>query len=98
MTIKITCNNCDTIDETCTQAVKLAIKNNENVVFEFNGVELIATPKSDSGDLRNEYIIKYDDIIFNDKLVIEFINQINQNSLLLQYLGYDSKNNKQKLN
>ena len=94
MTIKITCNTCNTIDEMCIQAVKLAIKNNEDVVFEFNGIELIATPKTDSGDLRNEYLIKYDDLIFSNELVIEFFNQITQDSIMFQYLNHDTKNNK----
>lgn len=86
MTIKITCNTCDTIDEMCIQAVKLAIKNNENVVFEFNGIEVTATPESDSGDLRNDYLIKYDDVIFSDLLPTDFFDKLCRNSNLLEYV------------
>ena len=59
MTIKIYYNDCDTIEESCKQAVQLAIKNDGDVVFEFNGIELKATPKSDLDKLVDEYLMKY---------------------------------------
>ena len=46
MTIKINCDDCDTIEEPCKQAIKLAIENNEDVVFEFNKIEVKVTPES----------------------------------------------------
>lgn len=112
MTIKITCNTCDTIEESCKQAVQLAVKNNEDVVFEFNGIEVIATPESDCDKLIIEYLIDYAKIslvplmnvnlsnkrISNNKLAVDFFDQVNTESLLPRYLNYDSKNNKQKLN
>lgn len=97
MTIKIYYNDCDVIEEACKQAVQLAIKNNENVIFEFNGIELNATPKSDLDKLVDEYLIKYA-TIFSDALSLEFFDKVNVESLLPRYSNYDSKNNKQKPN
>jgi hypothetical protein len=108
MTIKITCNTCDTIEESCKQAIKLAIKNSEDVVFEFNGIEVSASPESDCDKLIIEYLIDYAKIslvplmninssnnrISNNKLAVEFFDKVNVESLLPRYLNYDFKNNK----
>jgi hypothetical protein len=93
MTIKITCNTCDTIKESCKQAVILAIKNNEDVVFKFNGIEVKASPESDPDKLINDYLMKYA-TIFNDALSLEFFDKVDMKNLLPRYLNYDSKNNK----
>jgi hypothetical protein len=93
MNIKITCNTYDTIQECCKQAVKLAIKNNKDVVFEFNGIEVKALPESDPDKLINDYLMKHA-TIFSDALSLEFFDKVNIKSLLPRYLNYDSKNNK----
>ena len=79
--IKIELSDSNSLEEVCKQAVQLAIKNNEDVVFEFNEIEVIVTPKSDCDKLIDEYIIK-----FINMSSIDFLNKVNQESLLLKYL------------
>ncbi len=93
MTIKITCNNCETIEESCKQAIQLAIKNDEDVIFEFNGIEVIVGSKSDPDKLIDSYLMKYA-TLSSKVLSLEFFDQVNTESLLPRYLNYDSKNNK----
>jgi hypothetical protein len=86
MTIKIICNTCDTIEESCKQSVKLASENNEDVVFEFNGIELRALPESDPNKLIDDYVMRYT-TIFSDTLSIKFFDKVNMESLLPRYIG-----------
>ena len=96
MTIKINCDDCDTIEEPCKQAIKLAIENNEDVVFEFNKIEVKVTPESNYDDLITEYLVKCH-ALFRNEIVSGLFDKLNQDGLLLQYL-YAFKNNKQKPN
>lgn len=92
MTIKINCDDYDTIEEACEQALKLAIENNEDVVFEFNKIEVKITPESNYDDLITEYLVKYHSL-FRNEIVSDIFDKLNESSLLLQYL-YAFKNNK----
>ena len=96
MTIKLNCDDCITVEEACKQALKLAIENNEDVVFEFNKIEVSVTPKSNYDDLIAEYLVKCY-ALFEDKIISDFYDKLDQPSLLIQYL-YAFKNNKQKPN
>lgn len=96
MTIKLNCDDYNTVEEPCEQAIKLAIENNEDVVFEFNGIEVNVTPKSNYDDLIAEYLVKCY-ALFENKIISDFYDKLDQPSLLLQYL-YEFKNNKQKPN
>ena len=46
------------INEACQEAVDLAIANNDWVEFEFNGIQLITTPETNSNDLVNNFLAK----------------------------------------
>lgn len=46
------------IDEACQEAVDLAIAEDDSVEFEFNGIQLIATPETNSDDLANNFLTK----------------------------------------
>lgn len=96
MTIQLNCDDYNTVEEPCEQAIKLAIENNEDVVFEFNGIEVKVTPESNYDDLIAEYLVKCY-ALFENEIISDFYNKLYQSSLLIQYL-YDFKNNKQKLN
>ena len=96
MTIEIKCDDYDTFEEPCEQALKLAIENNEDVVFEFNKIEVKVTSGSNYDNLITEYLVKCF-ALFRNAIISDLFDKLNQPSLLLQYL-HDSKNNKQKLN
>lgn len=92
MTIQLNCDDYNTFEEPCEQAIKLAIENNEDVVFEFNKIEVKVTSKSNYDDLITEYLVKCH-ALFKNEIVSDLFDKLNQPSLLLQYL-YAFKNNK----